>query len=114
VRPPLVSSSTSASFRLRTEAELYRVAQEALANVRKHARATVVEIDLQASSALLELLVRDDGIGFDPARDADGGQGLIGMRERVDLLGGQLEVESQPGRGTNLRVRVPLEREAIP
>jgi two-component system, NarL family, sensor kinase len=92
---------------LRTEAELYRIAQEALANVRAHAQATRVEIALRATPAETVLTIRDDGVGFAPRRAAEGRHGLLGMRERAKLLGGKLRVESRPGRGTAISVRVP-------
>ena len=95
--------------RLSPDAEqaLYRVAQEALNNVLKHAHARHVEVSLEVAShgALLE--VADDGVGFDPARAAGGGFGLPGMRERVERLGGLLAVNSTPGAGTRVRVVVP-------
>ena len=96
---------------LRIEAGLYRIAQEALANVRKHANATRVEIDLRTTSQDVRLSIRDDGVGFDPGREATDGQGILGMRERVKLLDGRLRLASQPGRGTEVNVRVPLQRE---
>jgi two-component system, NarL family, sensor kinase len=93
---------------LRTESELFRIAQEALTNVRKHARAHAVEIVLRRRGSDLVLTVRDDGSGFSmrTARAGDG-QGLIGMRERAKLLGGRLEVRSAPGKGTRVTARVP-------
>jgi signal transduction histidine kinase len=96
---------------LRIEAGLYRIAQEALANVRKHANATRVEIDLRATSQDVRLCIRDDGVGFNPDREATGGQGLLGMRERVKLLDGRLRLVSQPGRGTRVSVWIPLQGE---
>ncbi len=90
------------------EFALYRVAQEALNNVAKHARArhVRVKLDLRPEEALLE--VCDDGVGFDPTASARGGSfGMIGMRERVSELKGSLEVISAPGQGTCIRARIP-------
>lgn len=91
---------------LRAEAELYRIAQEALTNVRRHARASHVEVGLRGTGAGVTLSVRDDGVGFDPAKVEDGRHGLVGMRERARLAGGTLRVASRPGRGTRVSVRV--------
>ena len=96
---------------LRVEADLYRVAQEALANVRKHAAATQVEVALRRTGRDVVLSVRDDGVGFAPGRAAEGHHGVMGMRERAKLLGGQLRIASRPGRGTTIIARVPLGRE---
>ena len=97
---------------LRTEAELYRIAGEALANVRRHASAREVEIALRRRPAGVELMVRDDGRGFDPKAPRAGRQGIAGMRERARLLGGSLRVESRPGRGTRVVARAPLSLES--
>ncbi len=91
----------------------FRVVQEALTNVLRHAAARQVWIELRQSDARLELAVRDDGAGFDvPStleRAARGGHlGLVGMRERIEILGGQLRIDSRPGHGTSLRVSFPL------
>jgi two-component system sensor histidine kinase UhpB len=95
------------------ETTAFRVAQEALTNVIRHAQAHVVTVKLRESNGSLQLAVRDDGRGFDvPAareRAAHGGsQGLLGMQERVGLAGGDLEIESSVGRGTSVRARLPL------
>jgi signal transduction histidine kinase/PAS domain-containing protein len=95
------------------ETTCFRVAQEALTNTIRHAQARSVEIDLRAEGDSLQLIVRDDGAGFDvPAarrRAAQGGsQGLLSMQERVALAGGELEIDSAPGRGTTVRARLPL------
>jgi two-component system sensor histidine kinase UhpB len=91
----------------------FRVAQEALTNVVRHAAARHVWIELSQSESALELVVRDDGVGFDvvaPQEQAarHGRLGLWGMRERVEILGGILQVESKPGRGTRTRASFPL------
>ncbi|MGN6812856.1 MAG: sensor histidine kinase, partial [Thermomicrobiales bacterium] len=91
---------------LRTEGELYRIAQEALANVRRHAKASEVIVTLQADARGVRLTVRDDGVGFTPGAARDGRYGLLGMRERAALLGGRLRIESRPGQGTTIRATV--------
>jgi DNA-binding NarL/FixJ family response regulator/signal transduction histidine kinase len=90
---------------------LLRIAQEALANARKHSQAQRVRVGLQFGVEDVTLLVEDDGVGFDQeARDApgpQGGYGLIGMSERVRMLGGELRIESTPGWGTRVQARLP-------
>lgn len=88
---------------------LFRVAQEALANAARHAQARSVLLHLQQRGAELQLQVVDDGRGFEPGNAASsGGNGLGGMRERLRLHGGRLELVAAPGRGTRLRAVVPL------
>ncbi len=92
---------------------IYRVLQEALTNVAKHARATQVSVILEHTDGELRLIVEDDGDGFDVdttlrRATADRRLGLLGMRERASLLGGTLTAESSPGKGTSLFVRVPV------
>lgn len=89
------------------EVMLLRVAQEALANVRKHARARQVLVRLRYTEGQVGLEITDDGTGFDPVRPA-GGYGLPGMRARVGEAGGRLEVRSSPGGGTTVSVVVPV------
>ena len=88
--------------------ELLRIMQEALANVRRHSEARSVEVRLWTDAEAVLLEVADDGRGFDPMVAQGGGVGIVGMRERVAELGGQIEVKSQPGEGTEVRVRVPV------
>jgi two-component system NarL family sensor kinase len=100
------------------EAGLYRIAQEALNNVQKHANATSVRVTLErvappqpGEPALLRLIVEDDGTGFEPTPSVAGRRkgafGLVGMQERARLLGGKLEVTSAPGSGTQVLACVP-------
>ena len=86
---------------------LFRIAQEALTNASRHARAGSVLLRLVARGAELQLQVIDDGEGFDPAATPRG-SGLSGVRERLRLHGGRLELQSAPGHGTRLRASVPL------
>jgi two-component system sensor histidine kinase UhpB len=87
---------------------IYRVAQEALANVGRHSGAASVEVELAAlEGGGAELRVRDDGAGFDPSSSRNGGLGLEGMAERARLVGGELDVRSAPGAGTQVTLRIP-------
>jgi PAS domain S-box-containing protein len=90
---------------------LYRVAQEALTNVTRHAQATVVTVRIQTIARTVRLTVRDNGKSFKPdqllAAPASQRLGLLGMRERVELVGGRLLIESSPGQGTVVRAEIP-------
>jgi PAS domain S-box-containing protein len=88
------------------EVAAYFVASEALANAIKHADATCVEISLDRAEECLLLAIRDDGVG---GADSARGSGLVGLTDRVDALGGSLEIESRPGDGTEITVRLPIE-----
>ena len=109
-RSPCTSRSSSGATRLPAEVEttLYRMVQEALTNVTKHAEARSVSIFVTRKRSSVAMVVEDDGEGFDPGGTRDGGLGLPGMHERVALLGGRLRVESAPGKGTTLAAEVPL------
>ena len=89
---------------------IYRILQEGLTNVARHARARTVNVELKLHDGMLNLLIRDDGVGFDPraTRTDESGLGLHGMGERAALLGGSLDVESAPGRGATVRASVPI------
>ena len=89
-----------------TQLVAYRVAQESLSNVVSHSGAEHVRVRLLRAHDGLELIVSDDGHGFDLAEDGSGGLGIPGMRERALLVGGLLEIESQPPVGTRIRLRV--------
>ena len=90
------------------ETALYRIVQESLTNIVKHARATNVSVVLARKSDSVSVVVEDDGVGFEPRLARDGGIGLVGMQERVALLGGRLAIESRPGAGTTFVAEVPL------
>jgi signal transduction histidine kinase len=90
------------------ETVLYRIVQEALTNVVKHAHARHVSVLLARKDGSVTAIVEDDGRGFSPDRAAGDGLGLVGMRERVGLVGGRLVVESSDGGGTTLVAEVPL------
>jgi signal transduction histidine kinase len=101
---------TSRSHSHAVRSLLYRVGREALANVRNHAQASRVEVQLEDDDEGFALEVRDDGRGFDPEhglRVRPGHLGLPAMRERVEITGGRLNLESRPGSGTALRVWLP-------
>jgi signal transduction histidine kinase len=91
------------------ETALYRIVQEAFTNVLKHADASRVTVSLNRRDDTVALVVHDDGKGFDPSNARDGSLGLVGMRERVALLGGRLTIESSEGAGTMLKAEVPVQ-----
>jgi signal transduction histidine kinase len=91
------------------ETALYRIVQESLTNVVKHARARRVSILLARGNGVVKAVVEDDGQGFDPAEATGDGFGLMGMRERLALLGGRLEVESGRDAGTTIVAEVPVQ-----
>lgn len=86
---------------------IYRVIQESLSNIARHAGATHVEVELMCEEDLVSLSIRDNGVGFDTGRSS-GHLGLLSMQERVRLAKGQLHIDSTPGQGTRIRVDVPL------
>jgi PAS domain S-box-containing protein len=93
--------------------ELYQIAQEALNNALKHARAQTVRVLLDFQESATRLEVSDDGSGFEPAEaDRGGGLGLRGMRERAQAIGGTLAVETAPGKGTTVHITVPADSPA--
>jgi signal transduction histidine kinase len=91
---------------------VYRIAQEAISNVNKHAEASSVTISLVEGKRKLTMSVSDDGSGFDPEHVKGSGKfGLMSMRERANSVGGELTIESDPTRGTTIQVILPLERD---
>ncbi len=101
------------------EAACFRIAQQALTNVARHAHAHTVHIRLRAHAGAVELLVSDDGTGFDVARARKraataGSLGLLGMQERALLAGGRLSIESEPNGGTTVRAYFGLTKRTDP
>lgn len=107
------SQYASADVSEEAETALYRIIQEALNNVGKHSKAKRVSIILQRTAGHAQAIIEDDGRGFDttkrrPVADQKGGLGLSGIRERLKVLGGSLNIESAPNQGTTLIVRIPI------
>jgi signal transduction histidine kinase len=93
------------------ETVCFRLAQEAVTNIVRHARATEINLELRLEDDRLHLLVRDDGMGFDVAatrRSGSASLGLLGMEERAALVGGQIEFRSAPGQGAEIRASFPV------
>jgi two-component system sensor histidine kinase UhpB len=108
IKAELNASGTDTQLPPDEEIAVYRIAQEALANVARHADAREVSVGFRAGDDGVELTVRDDGRGFSTLEPRDGGGlGLGGMAERARLVGGELTIESRPGGGTKLCLRVP-------
>lgn len=95
-------------FAPEVETVVYRVVQEALTNVVRHAGATRAQVDLAVAGGCLRAVVTDDGVGFDPAGPSQRSLGLRGMGERTSLVGGRVEITSAPGAGTTVSLEVPV------
>ncbi len=112
--PITVEGEKDVRFTPAVETNIYRIVQEALVNLTRHARATQAKVLVESGAGSVTCSVRDDGIGFDMqsvlAVTGRSGLGLLGIHERVAALGGTLDVASAPGKGTELRVVIPLER----
>jgi signal transduction histidine kinase len=93
------------------EVAAYYVVSEALTNVAKHARASVAHVDAHATESTVELAVRDDGVG---GADSARGSGLIGLRDRVEALGGTMTIAGAPGEGTSVAASIPIDRQSAP
>jgi two-component system NarL family sensor kinase len=108
--PRLLATVTGANQPLpqRIEVGLYRIIQEALTNVMRHAQAREVRLRLVITPASVRATISDDGVGFDPAQVPEGRFGLVGLNERAKLLGGTLYIASSPAKGTRLVVKIPV------
>jgi signal transduction histidine kinase len=98
-------------FRSEIETTIYRVVQEALTNIARHANVKNAAVRLWCTDKILGVQIEDEGQGFDPdeALSTHQSRGLLGMRERVGFIGGQLSIVSQPGQGASLTIEIPLE-----
>jgi signal transduction histidine kinase len=112
VRTELVQDRMAPRMPAELEVSAYRIVQEALTNIAKHAEATTCRVFVQHLPYSLLLTVEDDGKGFDPKRSAAGGDrgglGLVGIRERASELGGTFRLEGSPGKGTRVTVELPI------
>jgi two-component system nitrate/nitrite sensor histidine kinase NarX len=111
VEARLITDGIIADLPVEMEENLYRIAQEALANALKHANAQNVLIQLAAQNGYVTLIINDDGCGFDPKLVGNldnGGMGLVSMRERAEKLAGHFAIESALGQGTTIRVQMPV------
>ena len=95
------------------EVALFRLVQESIQNALKHAKPKQIQVKLSIASELVMVMVKDDGIGFDSAVEKQGSFGLMGMRERVELLEGELTIDSHPGAGTLVCIQVPYKASVI-
>ncbi|MDO8677518.1 MAG: ATP-binding protein [Acidobacteriota bacterium] len=110
-------SNGGPSLPVLVETTIYRIVQEALTNVARHARAQRASVVIVQHDSCLTAIVEDDGVGFEPtarAAASDGRLGLIGMRERAALLGGTCTIESRAGAGTSVFVKIPLRDRGTP
>jgi signal transduction histidine kinase len=106
-----ISPSWPAHLRTQASMNMYRIVDEALTNARLHSGASIVEVALRlARDRHLAIEIKDDGRGADGELGRSPGMGVLGMRERVLILGGILEVDTGPGRGTTVRAIIPLEQ----
>jgi len=106
-----ISPSWPAHLRTQASMNMYRIVDEALTNARLHSGATMVEVALRlARDKHLAIEIKDDGRGADEELGRAAGMGVLGMRERVVILGGILEVDTGPGRGTTVRAMIPMEQ----
>ncbi|HSR36089.1 MAG TPA: ATP-binding protein, partial [Desulfurivibrionaceae bacterium] len=97
------------------ETVLYRVTQESLTNIIRHAKISQATLELHFDQNQVTLQVHDTGVGFDPdALPEDSGMGLAGMHERVEAVAGQLQIDSAPGKGTFVDVTIPIVKSTIP
>jgi signal transduction histidine kinase len=107
IRTEYTSSGSAPALPSRTTAELLRIVQEALTNIRKHADATVARVNVTWGRSSFEVVIADNGRGFDLAATDGSTYGIKGMRERAGLIGGEVEFDTRPKDGTRVHIRVP-------
>ncbi len=118
LRLEFVADATGDRLPAELEIASYRVVQEALTNIVRHAKATHVRLELHQCDAALRLVIHDDGIGFDVTAVREGAAhgvsfGVLGMRERVELIGGQIEIDSKHDHGTTIHVSIPIAANSV-
>ena len=106
---PLPQLGAARPLPVAIEAGLYRIAQETFNNIRSHAEANSVQMELLTTLDSVTVTIEDNGQGFDQNCTNENRFGLVGMNERARLLGGSLQIESEPGAGTRVTVRIPIE-----
>jgi signal transduction histidine kinase len=104
----VVSELQPVALRPESELTVYRLIQESLTNISKHARAHTVRVTLGQHDDRVEVEVSDDGVGFDLSAQKFAAHGLLGMRYRVEAEGGTLRLQAAPGQGTSVVARLPL------
>jgi len=87
---------------------LFRIIQESVQNALKHANACEIKVELEITNAMITVLIKDNGVGFDTTQQKPESFGMIGMRERVDLLNGEITFDSKIGKGTDVLIRIAL------
>ncbi|WP_082233347.1 sensor histidine kinase [Halobacillus massiliensis] len=92
------------------EVAIFRLIQEAVQNAVKHAEATGIDVKIELKSHMAAIIIKDDGKGFDPWKKREKSFGLVGMRERVDMVNGELHINSKPGEGTIVTIHLPLKQ----
>lgn len=102
---------TERRFSMKLETAVFRLVQESVHNACKHSQASRIEVKLEFQKEFLLILIRDNGVGFKVEKRRDDSFGLIGMSERVDLLGGKLAIRSQPNEGTTVMINIPIKQE---
>lgn len=107
VRIEFITRGKEERFRQKFETAAFRLIQEAVQNAIKHAEPTVIRVVYENTPQFLNLHINDNGKGFDPSEKRDGSFGIIGMRERIDMLNGKLEIDSKPGGGTKVKIALP-------
>ena len=109
-QPSVEFNHMGSESRLSTNLEVavFRLVQESLQNAIKHAQANHIHVKLELKPTLITVIVKDDGVGFDTTEKKEKSFGLLGMRERVELISGELKIQSKPGSGTTVLIQIPL------
>lgn len=102
---------TERRFSMKLETAVFRLVQESVQNACKHSQASQIEVKLEFQNDALSILVKDNGVGFHVEKQREDSFGLIGMSERVELLGGKLTIHSQPNKGTTVLIHIPIKQE---